>query len=82
MLYIAEKAGKPIPSDFQGRVRVTQWCFATLNTVEPPLALIALGDVAGMTDQERALWIKLANRVFRRAGAPPRRPRIDRPRGI
>ena len=62
VLYIAEKAGKLIPSDFQGRMRVTQWCFAALNTVE--LALIALGDVAGMTDEGRALWVKLANRFF------------------
>ena len=80
VLYIAEKAGKLIPSDFQGRMRVTQWCFAALNTVE--LALIALGDVAGMTDEGRALWVKLANRFFRRAGAPPRWPRMDRLRRI
>jgi glutathione S-transferase len=64
ILYIAEKAGKLIPSDFQGRMRVTQWCFAALNTVEPPLALIALGDMSGMTDEGRAQWIKLANRFF------------------
>jgi hypothetical protein len=63
-LYIAEKAGKLIPPDFQGRMRVTQWCFAALNTVEPPLALIALGDMFGMTDEGRAQWIKLANRFF------------------
>jgi glutathione S-transferase len=64
VLYIAEKAGRLIPADFQGRMRVTQWCLAALNTVEPPLALIALGDIAGMTDQGRALWVKLANRVL------------------
>jgi glutathione S-transferase len=63
-LYIAERAGKLIPSDFQGRMRVTQWCFAALNTVEPPLALIALGDISGMTNEGRAQWIKLANRFF------------------
>jgi glutathione S-transferase len=64
VLYIAEKAGKLIPSDFPGRMRVTQWCFAALNTVEMPLALIALGDIAGMTDEGRTRWIKLANRFF------------------
>jgi glutathione S-transferase len=64
VLYIAEKAGKLIPSDFQGRIRVTQWCFAALNTVAPPLALISLGDIAGMTDKGHALWVKLANRFF------------------
>ena len=64
VLYIAEKAGRLIPSDFQGRIRVTQWCLAALNTVEPPLALIALGDTAGMTDEGHAQWVKLANRFF------------------
>src|SRR5262245_61421835 len=64
VLYIAEKAGKLIPSDFQGRIRVTQWCLAALNTVEPPAALIPLGDTAGMTDEGRAHWGKVANRLF------------------
>jgi glutathione S-transferase len=64
VLYIAEKAGKLIPSDLQGRTRVTQWCFAALNTVEMPLALVTLGDVVGITDEGRALWVKLANRVL------------------
>lgn len=45
-LYLAEKTGKLIPGDFQGRMRVTQWCFAAVNTVEPTIfqiQLIALG---------------------------------------
>ena len=37
VLYLAEKAGKLIPSDFQGRTRVVQWCFAAASTVEPTL---------------------------------------------
>jgi glutathione S-transferase len=28
VLYPAEKAGKLIPGDVQGRTRVVQWCFA------------------------------------------------------
>ena len=35
VLYVAEKAGKLIPGDFQGRTRVVQWCFAAVGTVEP-----------------------------------------------
>ena len=34
LLYLAEKYGQLIPADFEGRMRVTQWCFAALNTVE------------------------------------------------
>jgi len=37
VLYLAEKAGKLIPSDVQGRTRVTQWCFAAVASVEPSL---------------------------------------------
>jgi glutathione S-transferase len=37
VLYLAEKAGKLIPADVQGRTRVTQWCFAAVSTVEPTL---------------------------------------------
>ena len=33
VLYLAEKAGKLIPSDVQGRTRVVQWCFAAVSTV-------------------------------------------------
>lgn len=34
VLYVAEKAGKLIPSDMQGRTRVTQWCIAAVATLE------------------------------------------------
>jgi glutathione S-transferase len=64
VLYIAEKAGKLIPSDVQGRIRVTQWCFAALSTVAPPLSLIALGDMAGLTNEGRAFWVKLTHRFL------------------
>ena len=42
LLYLAEKAGKLIPPDFQGRTHVIQWCFAALTTVERPLMEIQL----------------------------------------
>src|SRR5918994_6571230 len=45
VLYIAEKSGKLIPRDAQGRTRVAQWCFAALNTIEPPLFQIAMIDL-------------------------------------
>jgi glutathione S-transferase len=34
VLYLAEKAGKLIPGDVQGRTRVVQWCFAAVSTVD------------------------------------------------
>src|SRR6187431_231224 len=42
VLYLAEKSGKLIPADFQGRMRVVQWCFAAVSTVEPTLVCIDL----------------------------------------
>lgn len=42
LLYLAEKSGRLIPQDFEGRTRVTQWCFVALATVEPPLAEIQM----------------------------------------
>ncbi len=42
LLYLADTSGKLIPQDFEGRTRVTQWCFAALATVEPPLAEIQM----------------------------------------
>jgi glutathione S-transferase len=40
VLYLAEKAGKLIPSDVQGRTRVTQWCFAAVSTVAPTFSCL------------------------------------------
>ena len=40
VLYLAEKAGKLIPRDVQGRTRVVQWCFAAVSTVGATLGCI------------------------------------------
>jgi glutathione S-transferase len=63
VLYLAEKAGKLIPADAQGRTRVTQWCFAAVSTVEPSLVcldLIAIFDSTAHKLQEQVR--KLAGR--------------------
>jgi glutathione S-transferase len=45
VLYLAEKAGKLIPADAQGRTRVVQWCFAAVSTVEPTLVCLDLIEI-------------------------------------
>jgi glutathione S-transferase len=45
VIYLAEKAGKLIPRDVQGRTRVVQWCFAAVATVEPTLTCLDLIDI-------------------------------------
>jgi glutathione S-transferase len=47
VLYIAEKAGKLIPSDIQGRTRVSQWCFAAVATIESTFMSL---DLVGIFD--------------------------------
>lgn len=51
VLYVAEKSGKLIPKDAQGRMRVTQWCFAAVASVEPTLTC---RDVLEIFDGEKS----------------------------
>jgi glutathione S-transferase len=51
VLYLAEKAGKLIPSDVQGRTRVVQWCFAAVGSVEPTLTCL---DMLAIFDSGKA----------------------------
>jgi glutathione S-transferase len=51
VLYLAEKAGKLIPGDVQGRTRVVQWCFAAVGTVGTTLVCL---DLLGMFDSGKA----------------------------
>ena len=53
VLYIAEKAGKLIPSDVEGRTRVVQWCFAATSTVEPTLQCLDVIDIFGNGEDEK-----------------------------
>jgi glutathione S-transferase len=45
VLYLAEKAGKLIPADAQGRTRVVQWCFAAASTVGATLMCIDIIEI-------------------------------------
>jgi glutathione S-transferase len=66
LLYLAEKSGKLMPRDLQGRAQVTRWCFAALNTLEPPLFQITMIDLFGAADptgaQRRPEMVKWADR--------------------
>jgi glutathione S-transferase len=45
LLYLAEKAGKLIPTDVHGRTQVMQWCFAAVSTVAPILMSFELIEI-------------------------------------
>ncbi len=51
VLYLAEKAGKLIPPDVQGRSHVVQWCLAAVSTVAPLLQAI---DLIEIFDKDKA----------------------------
>lgn len=52
VLYVAEKSGALIPGDFQGRLRVTQWCFAAVASVEPTLSTQDVLHIFGNKDEK------------------------------
>jgi glutathione S-transferase len=63
VLYVAEKAGKLVPSDVQGRTRVMQWCFAATSTVEPTLQCMDVLEIFGGADPNLRTQVrKLADR--------------------
>jgi glutathione S-transferase len=67
VLYLAEKAGKLIPGDVQGRTRVVQWCFAAVSTVAPTLTCIEIIEIFDSGEAAHKLIAevrKIANRFF------------------
>ena len=51
VLYLAEKSGKLIAHDIQGRTRVMQWCVAAVGTVGATLTCL---DFLGIFDSDKA----------------------------
>ena len=41
LVYLAKKSGRLIPGDRAGEAQVVRWCFAAMNSVEPPLLSLA-----------------------------------------
>ena len=54
VLYLADKAGKLLPPDVQGRAQVMRWCFVALSTIEPPIQELGLIDLKGASDPNGA----------------------------
>lgn len=47
LLYLAEKSGKLIPKDLQGRAQVYRWLITSLNNIEPFTLPILFADLQG-----------------------------------
>jgi glutathione S-transferase len=44
LVYLAKKSGRLIPPDPAGEAQVVRWCFAAMNSVEPPLLSLLIMD--------------------------------------
>ena len=68
VVYLAKKCGRLIPADRAGEAQVLRWCFAAMNTVEPPLlGLLVLGWTSpadGSCARHREFMVGWVNRVL------------------
>ena len=66
LVYLARKSGRLIQSDIAGDAQVMRWCFAAVNSVEPPLlALMVLDWTAdGSCSKHREFLVGWVNRVL------------------
>lgn len=66
VIYLAKKTGLLIPCDPDGEAQVLRWCFAAMNSIEPPLlALMVLDWTAdGSCGKHREFLVGWINRVF------------------
>jgi glutathione S-transferase len=73
VLYVAEKAGKLIPGDVQGRTHVVQWCFAAVGTVEPTLTCLDFIGIFGDGEVDHHLETEVQKLARRWLGHVERR---------
>jgi glutathione S-transferase len=85
LMYLAEKSGKLMPTDLEGRTRVGQWCFAAVSTVGPTLADIQLLDEIdqdGKLADHRKLLRRIGKRWLDGLEARAGRSHVDRVRRV
>jgi glutathione S-transferase len=66
LVHLAKKSGRLMPNDSVGEAQVLRWCFAAMNTVEPPmLALMVLDWTAdGSCGKHREFLVGWVHRVL------------------
>lgn len=68
LLYIAEKSGKLIPKDLQGRAQVYRWLITALNNIEPFALPVLFADLQGDSNPHlkglRPWHIEILSRFF------------------
>lgn len=66
VLYLAKKSGRLIPGDRAGEAQVVRWCFAAMNSVEPPLLSLLVLDWSadGSCGKHREFLVGWAHRAL------------------
>ncbi len=66
LVYLAKKSRRLIPSDLSGEAQVVRWCFAAMNSVEPPLISLMVLDwtADGSCGKHREFLVGWVNRVL------------------
>ena len=66
LVYLAKKSGRLIPGDLAGEMQVARWCFAAMNSVEPPLLSLMVLDwtADGSCGKHREFLVGWVNRVL------------------
>lgn len=66
LVYLAKRSGRLIPGDLAGEAQVLRWCFAAMNSVEPPLLGLMVHDwtADGSDGKPRAFLVGWVNRML------------------
>ena len=65
VVYLARQHGRLLPTDLAGEAQVLRWCFAAMNTVEPPLLALMVRDwTAQGTDPHREFLVGWIHRMM------------------
>jgi glutathione S-transferase len=66
LVYLARKSGRLIPADRVGEAQVMRWCFAAMNSVEPPILALMVLDWTrdGGCDKPRGFLVGWIHRVM------------------
>lgn len=66
LVYLAKKSGRLIPGEPAGEAQMMRWCFAAMNSVEPPLLSLMVLDwtADGSCGKHREFLVGWVNRVL------------------
>lgn len=66
LVYLARRSGRLMPADRAAEAQVLRWCFAAINTVEPPILALLVHDwtAEGGCEKPRGFLVDWVKRVL------------------